>query len=212
MSRPLRLDLPGALYHVTTRGNAREAIYRDDEDRETFLTLLGETCTRSGWRCYAYCLMTNHYHLLLALEEAPAGRLVRGMQHLNSRSAQQFNRRHRRVGHVYQGRYHAVLVQRERHLLELARYVVLNPVRAGTVADAAEWRWSSYRATVGVAPAPSWLAADAATAPFGAGAEGRRAYAGFVAAGVGRPPTGAGRHSRSISATNHSSRTRGDTG
>lgn len=131
--------------------------------------------------------MTNHYHLLLALREAPPGRLVRGMQHLNSGSAQRFNRRHHRVGHVYQGRYRAILVQGERHLLELTRYVVLNPVRAGMVADVAAWPWSSYRATLGWTPAPSWLAADAVTAPFGTGDEGWRAYAAFVAAGVGAP-------------------------
>lgn len=187
MSRPLRLDLPGALYHVTARGNAREAIYRDDHDRTTFLALLGETCARYGWTCYAYCLMTNHYHLLLALREVPAGRLVRGVQHLNSRSAYHFNQRNHRVGHVYQGRYKAILVQRERHLLELTRYVVLNPVRARMVDHAAAWPWSSYRATAGLAPVPTWLDTDAATAPFGSGETGRRAYADFVAAGAGEP-------------------------
>lgn len=187
MSRPLRLDLPGALYHVTARGNAREAIYRDDQDRSAFLALLSETCARYGWTCHAYCLMTNHYHVLLALRESPAGRLVRGMQHLNSRSARRFNQRHHRVGHVYQGRYHAILVQRERHLLELTRYVVLNPVRAGMVERVAAWPWSSYPATVGLAPAPSWLCTEAVTAPFGAGEIGRRAYAAFVTAGVGEP-------------------------
>lgn len=187
MARPLRLELPGALYHVTARGNAREAVYRDDHDRAAFLALLGETCARYGWQCHAYCLMSNHYHLLLALEETPAGRLVRGVQRLNSCSAYRFNQRHHRVGHVYQGRYRAVLVQRERHLLELTRYVVLNPVRARMVTDAAAWPWSSYRATVGLAAAPAWLCVDAVTAPFGAGDDGRRAYADFVARGVGEP-------------------------
>lgn len=187
MSRPLRLDLPGALYHITARGNAREAIYRDDHDRTAFLTLLGEACARYGWSCHAYCLMTNHYHLLLALREAPAGRLVRGMRYLNGCSAQRFNRRHHRVGHVYQARYKAILIQRERHLLELTRYVVLNPVRAHMVDHAAAWPWTSYRATVGLAPVPTWLDTDAATAPFGPGETGRRAYADFVAAGVGEP-------------------------
>jgi len=154
---------------------------------QSFLTFLAETCAQFGWRCHAYCLMTNHYHLLLALQDFPSGRLVRGVQHLNSCSAQRFNRRHRRVGHVYQGCYRAILAQRERHLLELTRYVVLNPVRAGMVADAAAWPWSSYRAAVGCTPAPSWLDTDAVTAPFGAGDEGRRAYAAFVTAGVGAP-------------------------
>ncbi len=187
MARPLRLDIPGALYHITARGNARESIYRDDHDREAFLALLGTTCKRYGWAFHAYCLMTNHYHLLLALQEAPAGHLVRGMQHLNSRFAQHFNRRHRRVGHLYQGRYHAILVQRERHLVALARYIVLNPVRAGIVADAAKWPWSSYRATVGLASAPAWLCTEPAIAPFGTGDEGRQAYIDFVARGAGEP-------------------------
>jgi putative transposase len=184
MARPLRLDIPGALYHITARGNARGPIYRDDHDRAAFLTLLGATCKQYGWTVHAYCLMTNHYHLLLALQEAPDGRLVRGMQHLNSRSAQLFNQRHRRVGHLYQGRYHAILVQRERHLVELTRYVVLNPVRAGIVADAAEWPWSSYRATVGLASAPAWLCAEAIITPFGTGDQGRQAYINFVAGGM----------------------------
>lgn len=187
MARPLRLDIPGAFYHVTARGNAREPIYRDDRDREAFLSLLATTCNQYGWALHAYCLMTNHYHLLLSLQEAPDGRLVRGMQRLNSCFAKQFNQRHRRVGHLYQGRYHAILVQRERHLIELTRYVVLNPVRAGIVAHVAEWPWSSYRATVGLATAPAWLCVDAAIAPFGTGHEGRQAYIHFVARGAGAP-------------------------
>lgn len=191
MARPLRLDIPGALYHITARGNAREPIYCDDHDREAFLALLATTCNRYGWALHAYCLMTNHYHLLLALHEAlheaPAGQLVRGMQHLNSRSAQQFNGRHRRVGHLYQGRYHAILIQRERHLIELTRYVVLNPVRARIVTAAAQWPWSSYRATVGLAPTPAWLCADTVIALFGTGHQGRLAYTDFVARGAGEP-------------------------
>lgn len=187
MARPLRLDIPGALYHITARGNARQPIYRDDHDRETFLSLVGVTCERYGWDVHAYCLMSNHYHLLLSLHETPAGQLVRGMQHLNSGSAQQFNRRHRRAGHLYQGRYHAVLVQRERHLIELTRYVVLNPVRAGLVTDAVEWLWSSYRATIGLAPIPAWLCVETVTARFGVGDAGRQAYIDFVASGAGEP-------------------------
>ena len=185
MARPLRLDIPGALYHITARGNAREPIYRGEHDRNGFLGLLAATCNQYGWVLHAYCLMTNHYYLLLALQETPAGRLVRGMQHLNSCFAQQFNHRHRRVGHLYQGRYHAILVQRERHLIELTRYVVLNPVRAGIVADVAEWPWSSYRATAGLETAPIWLCVDTTIAPFGTGLEGRQAYIDFVARGAG---------------------------
>ena len=107
MSRPLRLEFAGALYHVTARGNAREDIFRDDEDRATFLDLLGREIAQQRWRLYAYCLMDNHYHLLI---ETPEPNLTRGMQRLNQVYTQRFNRRHRRVGHVLQGRYQAIVV------------------------------------------------------------------------------------------------------
>ena len=141
MARPLRIEFEGALYHVTSRGNARQAIFLDDEDRERFLERLGKVVDRFGWLCHAYCLMTNHYHLLL---ETPAANLSRGMQLLNGTFTQAFNRRHGRVGHVLQGRFKGILVEKESHLLELARYVVLNPVRAGVVRHPREYGWSSY--------------------------------------------------------------------
>jgi len=146
MARPLRLEFRGALYHVTSRGEGREDIYVDDADREEWLDVPGEVCGRFNWMVHAYCLMTNHYHVLL---ETPDGNLSRGMRQLNGVYTQRFNRAHARVGHVFQGRYKAVIVQKDAYLMELARYIVLNPVRARMVRSAREWRWSSYRATAG---------------------------------------------------------------
>jgi putative transposase len=163
MTRPLRLAYPGALYHVTTRGNARQAIYTDDQDRSTFLAVLAAVVTRSQWLCHAYCLMDNHYHLLI---ETPQGNLSAGMRQLNGVYTQRFNRRHTRVGHVFQGRFKAILVERENYLLELCRYVVLNPVRAGLAKRPQTYRWSSYRATAGLEKAPEWLTREWVLAQF----------------------------------------------
>jgi putative transposase len=179
MARPLRLEYPGALYHVTARGNRREDIYHTDTDRSAFLALLGETCERFGWRCLAYCLMTNHYHVVV---ETPDANLSRGMRQLNGVYTQGFNRRHRRVGHVFQGRYHAVIVDRDAYLLEVVRYVILNPVRAGMVTAAGQWPWSSYCAVIGRTPHPAWLTVDEVLTLFGSerGAAVRR-FIRFVA-------------------------------
>jgi REP element-mobilizing transposase RayT len=158
MSRPLRLEGPGALYHVTARGDRREPIVEDDAHQRAWVQVLGETCERFNWRVHAGCLMTNHDHVLV---ETPEGNLSAGMRHLNGVWSQLFNRRHGRVGHVFQGRFKAVMVEREGYLLELARYGVLNPVRAGMVNDAAGYRWSSHRAMLGRLgagePVPGWL-------------------------------------------------------
>jgi len=170
MARPLRLEYPGALYHVTTRGNAKGDIFIDDVDRRIFLGLLADEVVQQGWLCYAYCLMNNHYHLLF---ETPEANLCRGMQRLNGRYTQRFNYRHQRAGHLFQGRYKAILVEKEAHFQELSRYVVLNPVRAGITASAEEWAWSSYAATVGKQPCPGWLATRGILALF----SGRRAIA-----------------------------------
>jgi len=185
MARPLRLEFPGAIYHVTSRGNARGAIFLDEQDRVLFLGVLGEAVARFGWLCHAYCLMNNHYHLLL---ETPDPNLSLGMRQLNGVYTQRFNRRHERVGHVFQGRFTAILVDRDSYLLELARYVVLNPVRAGAVKNPARYPWSSYRASVGAAPTPSWLSTDWILGQFAkTRAVARRRYAAFVAEGKRRP-------------------------
>lgn len=182
MARPLRLEYPGALYHITSRGNAKNDIYIDDSDRHIFLRTLGTTVTRQHWVLHAFCLMGNHYHLLV---ETPEPNLSRGMHRLNGVYSQCFNRRHRRVGHVMQGRFTAILVEREAHLLELARYVPLNPVRAGFVSSAEDWPWSSYRATAGMEPALPWLTTAAVLERFAGetGSAGQR-FQRFVLDGV----------------------------
>ena len=184
MSRPLRVEFDGALYHVTARGDRREAIYEDDEDRERFLDILGRVVTDFNWLCHAYCLMGNHYHLLIG---TPEGNLAKGMRQLNGVFTQASNRRHGRTGHLFQGRYKAILVDADAYLLELSRYVVLNPVRARMVADPGDWPWSSYRAMLGSAR-PAWLAVDGLLAMFARQrAAAIRRYVRFVAHGRGLP-------------------------
>ena len=147
MARPLRIEFAGALYHITARGNARGDIFHDDTDRRRFLDLLAEACEIFHWHCHAWCLMGNHYHLLV---ETGSATLSKGMRWLNGTYTQYYNRRHHRVGHLFQGRFKGILVEKESYLLELARYIVLNPVRARMVHEASEWPWSSYRATAGM--------------------------------------------------------------
>ena len=157
MTRPLRIIYPGAVYHITSRGNARAKIFQDDSDRENFLSLLGAVVERYNWLCHAYCLMDNHYHLLI---ETPDANLCTGMRQLNGAFTQTCNRRHKTCGHVFQGRFKAILVDKHKYLLELCRYVVLNPVRAGMVERAEQWPWSSYLATAGLTSASPWLSVD----------------------------------------------------
>ena len=154
MARPLRLELSGAVYHVTSRGDGREDIYLTDDDRIAWLETLSQVCERFHWICHAYCQMGNHYHLLI---ETPDANLSKGMRQLNGVYTQRFNRSHDRVGHVFQGRFKAILVEKDSYLLELARYVVLNPLRAKMVRKLEQWQWSSYLATCGQAPKPEWL-------------------------------------------------------
>lgn len=185
MARPLRIEFPGALYHVTSRGDRREAIFDDDDDRETFLAVLAEVVDRFKWLCHAYCLMGNHYHLVV---ETPDGNLSKGMRQLNGVFTQASNRRHGRGGHLFQGRFKAILVDREAYLLELSRYVVLNPVRAGMVGAAGDWPWSSYGATAGIAAAPGCLTTDSLLSLFARRRlVARERYVRFVAEGIGQP-------------------------
>ena len=181
MARPLRLEHPGALWHVTSRGNERRNIFRSDRDRLFFLDLLAEVIDLHRWILHAWVLMSNHYHLLV---ETPIPNLSRGAKRLNEVYANEFNFRHHRVGHLFQGRFKGILVEPESsHMLELTRYIVLNPVRAHMVRTAAEYRWSNYRATAGLAPAPEWLEVDWTLGRFPARSrqDARERYRRFVA-------------------------------
>ena len=178
------MEFPGALYHVTSRGDRRGRIYEDDTDRRLFLLLLDQICETYNWLCHAYCLMGNHYHILI---ETPDANLGKGMRQLNGMYSQKHNNAHGRVGHVFQGRYKAILVEKQAYLLELARYIVLNPVRAGMVKQVRDWPWSSYRATVGQSAAPNCLTTDWLLAAFGAKrGEAIKRYRRFVREGKGQ--------------------------
>jgi putative transposase len=182
MPRAPRFQAPGAIYHVTSRGTEGRSIFVDDLDRRLFLAELGTVVQAHSWLCPAYCLMTNHFHLLI---QTPNADLADGMHRLNSSHANYFNRRHDHAGHLFQSRYKAVVIERESHLLESSRYVVLNPVRAGICRRPGNWRWSSYRATAGYAPPPAFLAVEWILGQFGS--VPRRAalrYVEFVAEGI----------------------------
>ena len=182
MARPLRVEFPGAVYHVTSRGNARKAIYLSDGDRYDFLDVLHRVVQRYHWLCHSYCLMGNHYHFLF---ETPEANLSRGMRQLNGVYSQSFNRRHRRVGHLFQGRYKGQLVEDGSYLLEVARYIVLNPVRAKMVRSPADYKWSSYRSTAGLRQAESFLSTAWILDQFASNNHtARRRYQVFVRQGM----------------------------
>jgi len=182
MARPLRIEYPGAIYHITSRGNEKKAIFRDDQDRGALLSLLHRTNLRYHWLCHAYCLMDNHYHLVI---ETPDGNLSRGMRQLNGVYTQWFNTRHDRVGHLFQGRYKAIIIQKETHLLEVCRYVVLNPVRAHFTEKPDDWPWSSYQATLGKEQPHPCLTIDWVLGQFSSNRdEAERSYDQFVQRGL----------------------------
>jgi REP element-mobilizing transposase RayT len=183
MSRPLRIEYPGAVYHVTTRGNAGQTIYRDDRDRRRFLEIIEDVVKRFNWICHGYCLMTSHYHLLM---ETVDGNLSAGMRQVNGIYTQYVNRRHNSTGHVFQGRFKAILVDKDAYLLELCRYIVLNPVRACMVKRPGDYPWSSYRATAGQGKAAVFLSTDWVLSRFGEDeGRAREAYREFVKDGPG---------------------------
>ena len=182
MARPLRISFAHAVYHVTARGNERKAIFRGNGDRKRFTQILVEMVEQYKVMCYAWVLMDNHYHLLI---ETPQPNLSSAIRHLNGVYTQVFNRRHHRVGHLFQGRFTSILVEKESYLLELCRYVVLNPVRAGMVKHPREWRWSSYSNTSGETQVPSWLTVDWLLGQFGKQQTiAQRAYRQFVEEGM----------------------------
>ena len=157
MPRRLRVQAPEYPYHVTTRGDRRERIYRGDDDRWMFLALLDRAVERFEWRCHAYCLMGNHYHLAV---EAPNCNLSAGMQYLNGRYAQLFNAAHGLDGHSFGERFYSDRIDTDRYLAGVARYIALNPVRAQLCAQPEEWRWSSYGAFIGIQRPPSFLSLE----------------------------------------------------
>lgn len=182
MARPLRIEYPNAVYHVTSRGNARNKIFLDDQDRENFLFILAAVVKRYNWLCHAYCLMDNHYHLMI---ETPDSNLSRGMRQLNGVYTQKYNWWHSKTGHIFQGRYKSILVDRENYLLELCRYVVLNSVRANMVEKPEEWKWSSYGATAGLKNVPDYLMVGWILGLFSNNkSEAQKRYRKFVREGI----------------------------
>lgn len=181
MARPLRLQFPGAVYHLTSRGNRQTPIYQSDEDRKVFLDILGKTVKRYNWVCYGYCLMDNHYHLLVETVDA---NLSLGMRQLNGMYTQYINRRHDTVGHVFQGRYKSILVEKNSHLLELCRYIVLNPVKAKMIDHPGKWKWSSYLSTSTRNDLPDFLSVEWILLQFDKQKrKSRESYIEFVAGG-----------------------------
>lgn len=154
MARPLRLEFPGAIYHVTSRGNEQRKIFRSDDDRSMFLQFLGIAAVRFRWSITAWVLMSNHFHLVVRTRDA---NLSRGMQWLNGRYAGWFNKKHNRCGHLFQGRFKSFVIDEHSYFTEVLRYVVLNPVRARLVPEPAIYKWSSFRATAGIDAPPAWL-------------------------------------------------------
>ena len=178
MARALRILFSGAIYHVTSRGNAKQDVYIDDNDRTLFLDILDKCVKRYGFIIHAFCLMDNHYHLLI---ETPDGNLSDGMRHINQVYTQKFNWRHNRVGHLFQGRFKAAMIEQDSHLLEVIRYVVNNPVRAGYVESPSDYHWSSYRQTAGMSRGFGWLTTSWVLEQF-SGTKGQKQnqYAQFV--------------------------------
>jgi len=178
ITRSLRIEFPGAFYHVTSRGNERRNIFRTAGDRERFLDYLGSATTRYGAIIHAYCLMSNHYHLLV---ETPRANLSQIMRHINGAYTTYFNVKRTRAGHLLQGRYKAILVEADEYAEELSRYMHLNPVRAGIVARPELYRWSSYLSYIGKTPQPEWLKRDFILGFFGAAISGaKKSYQEYV--------------------------------
>lgn len=183
MARPLRIEFADALYHITSRGNEQRSIFRSNRDRQTFLFFLGKAARRFQWSVTAWVLMTNHFHLVIQTLEP---NLSRGMQWLNGAYANWFNRVHHRCGHLFQGRFKALLIDKEAYFAEVLRYVVLNPVRANICESPEQYRWSSYRATAGLEIAQDWFDVDAVHSLFDLDSEPAQvAYREFVLAKIG---------------------------
>lgn len=182
MARPPRIEYPGALYHVITRGNQKQKIFADDKDRRRYLERLLALKKVQSFRLYAYVLMQNHVHLLMQTGEIPLSQI---MQRLTGGYTRYFNRRHGLTGHLFQGRYKAILCDKDSYLLELTRYLHLNPVRVKTIQDPAKYPWSSYCAYLGKGEGKGWVEAAEVLAYFGnSGIEARKSYRRFVLEGI----------------------------
>jgi REP element-mobilizing transposase RayT len=180
MARPLRIEFPGAYYHVTSRGNERKNIFKDKKDREQFLSYVGSAYLRYKAVIHIYCLMNNHYHLLI---ETPKGNLSQIMRHINGAYTTYYNIRHRRPGHLFQGRYKAILVDADAYAGELSRYIHLNPVRAGMIEIPEKYKWSSYSYYIKKKKKPEWLMIEFILDYFkGIGMDPRKRYRDFVIA------------------------------
>jgi REP element-mobilizing transposase RayT len=183
LARPLRIEYPGALYHVTSRGNEKKDIFRSKKDREKFLSYLSSAWERHGAVFHAYCLMSNHFHLMV---ETPLGNLSRIMKHINGSYTTYFNVRHKRAGHLFQGRYKALLVQADTYAAELSRYIHLNPVRAKVVRSPEEYQWSSCRQYL-EGTEPPWLSTSLVLGYFGTGdGDRRRNYRDYLFEAIGK--------------------------
>jgi putative transposase len=186
MARPLRIEYPGAFYHVLNRGHRQEPIVLDSRDRERFLLDVGRMAELFRVLIHGYCLMTNHYHLIL---ETPEGNLSRAVQWLNVSYATYYNRRHQCAGHLFQGRFKAILVDAGTYLDALSRYVHLNPVRAGLTSRAWDYEWSSCRYFVRAGKGPAWLEVNRILAGFGRTSTlARRRYTAFLSDAEARDP------------------------
>jgi putative transposase len=184
MSRPVRIEFPGAHYHLTSKGNSDQQIFLDNEDRAAFLQVIDCVVGRFGWLLHSYVMMDRHYHLVV---ECPQANLSKGMRQLNGVYTQHFNRRHGQDGPLFQGRFKSVLFEPQSYLLPLCRHVELNPVRLSASKLPQSYPWSSFRATVGVVKAPCWLHSSTLLANFEPGADAQKQYRDYVKAGIGAP-------------------------
>lgn len=184
MARPLRVQFPGACYHVTSRGNEKKFIYKSEKDREQFLSYLESAHERYGAIIHIYCLMTNHYHLVL---ETPRSNLSQILHHINGAYTTYFNIKRKRSGHLFQGRYKAILIEKDAYFQELSRYIHLNPVRAGIVEKPSKYLWSSYPSYIGIRKHPKWLTTDTILGYFGRDrARAMKDYRKFVEQAIGK--------------------------